>query len=281
MSGTLRRRLPAYIRLVRLSNSVPAALLVILGAYLANGALPPREVWLAAVVMWSVTGFGYASNDLWDRWEDGINKPDRPLPAGRVTPRSVALLCFVLAGAALTLAGSIGSLAVAAVVTVLALLVLYSALLKGLPLVGNLLIALLAGCTLLVGAYLVDEFDALLIPAGTLAAFIATRETLKTVEDVDGDRAAGRRTVAVQWGVHRGLQVAGLFAGLTVLLSFLPVIALGFRWGYLAAMVVGVDGVLLYVLLRLGRHPTPERVREALALLKGSYFAGILALFLA
>lgn len=276
----------SLLRLLRLSNSLPAAILVLLGAYLVSPGLifsdpTSWSVWMAAATMWLVTAFGYVSNDLLDWREDQVNKPDRPLPAGLIPFWLATTLALTLAVGALFMAFQISLLALGAAGSALALLTVYTLRLKATPLLGNLLIALMAGAALLVGPYLAGTMMPLLAPAGVLSAFIAARETLKTIEDIPGDRMAGKRTVAVQWGERRTLHLVALYAGLTLLLSWLPLFTSGFDWPYLVVMLVGVDGVLLYSLLTLYRQLTPDRVSRCLALLKASYFAGILALILA
>ena len=58
------------VRLLRLSNSLPASGLVLIGAWLVAGWPLPWQAWQAAAAMWCVTAFGYASNDYFDIRED-------------------------------------------------------------------------------------------------------------------------------------------------------------------------------------------------------------------
>jgi geranylgeranylglycerol-phosphate geranylgeranyltransferase len=279
----LPARLVGYLRLVRLSNSLPAGALVLVGAYLAAGWPPSGRAWLAALAMWCTTAHGYTSNDCFDLAEDSINKPDRPLPAGLVTLRGARRLAFGLAAIALLCSLWLGVGEMIVALLVLGLLSLYNARLKGLPLAGNGLIGLLAGATLITGSVTVYGFGwpaiaPVLAPAAVLACFITAREVLKTLEDVAGDRQAGKQTLATWLGPPGTLLLVALLAVLAVGLGFLPVVYLGYSWGYLAVLGFGVHLPLLFTVAYLWRKTTPAHVSRCLALLKASYSAGILAL---
>ena len=273
------------VRLVRLSNSIPASILVLIGAYLADGwPLAPAACY-AAAAMWCVTAFGYASNDYFDIHEDSINKPDRPLPNGAVPTSSAAGLAIGLGLGAILFSLPLGPLPTVAALVVMALLTLYNLRLKATPGGGNLLIALLAGATLLVGSVAVrgvhsDALAVVFLPGCVLATFVAAREILKTLEDVEGDQRAGKATVATQLGAPGVVRIVGLLSALTMALSLLPVVWLDYSNAYLFTISLGVSLPLVFTTFSLWHDASPQRVSYCLALLKGSYFAGILALLL-
>ncbi len=283
---TMLERMVAVIRLVRVSNSLPAAILVLIGARLAGIWPIPGAAWQAAGAMWFVTAFGYASNDYFDLAEDALNKPDRPLPSGVLSSGFAAGLALVLAIGAIVLSLPLGIAGLLASVTALFLLTIYNTRLKGTPGGGNVLVAVLAGCTLFVGSFAVlgpnrHALEALLLPALILICFIATREILKTVEDVAGDAAVSKRTVATSWGVTAALHIISVLTATTILVSLLPVFWLHYSITYLILMMVGIHAPLVFTTVYLARDASQPRVSRCLSLLKGSYFAGILALLLA
>lgn len=278
--------LPATLRLLRLSNSLPAAALVLIGARLAVGRPLPASAWLAAAAMWCITAYGYVANDLADVAEDRINKPDRPLPSGAVQAETATRLAWGLAGCGALLAAGVGLAPLGVALLVIWALHLYNKRLKGRPGSGNVLIAFLAGCTLPVGSVAVQgigpaALTPVWLPALLLSAFVAAREVIKTVEDVAGDRAAGRRTLPVRYGLDRTVQIVAGLAVLVAVLSIAPIPLAGYSWPYLLCVTAGVTAPLVYTAVTLQRTPTPAHVSRCLALLKSSYFAGILALLLA
>ncbi|MDW8098272.1 MAG: UbiA family prenyltransferase [Anaerolineae bacterium] len=272
---------------MRPTNSLPATGLVLLGAYLASGWPWPRATWIAAGAMWAITSFGYVTNDLHDVEADRVNKPDRPLPSGRVRPSSARLAAAVLAGLAIGLASAIDGLAVSAAILALLLLVLYNVCLKSTVLLGNALVAILSGMALGVGSYTVGEPWALVWPGVLVSLFILAREILKTIEDVVGDRRAGVRTVATEWGVRCAGQ---LFAGVVMCFAVLSLAPLyggltvrrgaGLSIPYLT-MVLVIDVGLAYSALVVGRAPTPANARVGLRISKVGYALGLLALLMA
>lgn len=279
------RSLVGAARLVRFSNSIPASILVLLGAHLAVGWPLPLRAWQAALAMWCVTAFGYASNDYFDVSEDSINKPDRPIPAGWVSRRSAGYLAAGLALSALVDSLALGWAENCVAVLVLLLLLLYNLRLKGTPGGGNLLIAGLAGCTFLVGSVAVLGFtlNALRItlwPASLLISFIAAREALKTVEDVVGDRAVGKQTLALRMGPHNVIRLVALLTLLVVGFSLAPWLTEGYATRYLVLMALGMWLPLGFTVIALWQDTKPAHVSQCLALLKSSYFVGILALLL-
>lgn len=255
------------------------------GSTLAGSTLA-GDVWKAALAMWCVTAFGYASNDLFDITEDRINKPDRPLPSGAVTQRSASLFVIGLAVVGIAISWSIGWLALAAACCVMTLLTVYNLWLKGKPLQGNFLISGLASCTLFVGGVAqkgiaLEIFSALLLPALILASFVITREILKTIEDEAGDAIAGKQTVTTKWNSQSASRILTGSALITIFLLALPVWLYDYSILYLAVAWLGVGCPLLYTIFFLHCNQAIWRVRRCLILLKGSYFAGILALWLA
>lgn len=274
------------LRLLRLSNSVPASLLVLLGAKIIHTPLLHPRLWLAVSAMWCITAFGYVSNDLSDQAEDRINKPDRPLPTGVVTQQQARLLAstlFMLAFLSSALLG-LGPLLIA--LLGLGLLILYNWRLKGTAGIGNLLIAGLAASALLPGGVAVYGWQWMrlvhLLPAMVgLLTFILARELLKTVEDAVGDFVVGKHTFALTCGVR---QTTYSIVGLTILL-FGTVIIFFPWWSYsiitILLMLLGVVTPLGWSIYTLGPQPTLAQTRRSLALLKGSYFIGLLALWFA
>lgn len=275
----------AILRLLRPTNAIPAAILVLLGARLLDVYPPPGSVWRAAAAMLCITTFGYVTNDLADLAEDRINKPQRPLASGRVAPARARSLALALALLGLSAAASVSLLALLVAAAVLLLLHLYNVRLKTTPALGNLLIGGLAGCALLAGGVAVYGLDAprllrLLPPALTLALFVTGRELLKTLEDLPGDRAAGKQTLALRRGTQAVAALVALAAWLTTAAALSGVVWLGYSGLYAMLVSLGVLLPLHAAALDLWRDPRPTRARRWLVVLKGSYAAGLLALWL-
>src|SRR5437868_3690753 len=163
------------LRLVRVHNLLLAALGVLAGGWIALGTLAtPCVLWFASLAAVGFGAAGNALNDIWDRAGDRVNRPrgERPLAAGRLT-RGTADLC-VVAGALVGLATAalVNGGAVLVGAAALAVMIVYSPLLKRRGLPGNVAVALVAGLPLLYGAIAVGR------PASRLFAGHSARNSL-------------------------------------------------------------------------------------------------------
>ena len=233
--------------------------------------------WLfLAVVL--VTGAGNTVNDYYDAAIDAVNRPERPIPSGRVSPRGAARYAAVLFVAGCLLAVPAGSIPALVAVTNAALLWVYAARLKRVALAGHLAVAYLAASTFLFGgaaaglAGLQQVLPLALITAlGTVA-----RELLKAAEDVEGDREGGARTFPVRFGVRPTVRLALAFAIAGVAASVLPYAAWGLPY---LALIAPADLLILGGALRAVRCTTGTCVRDARAatLLKAGMFLALAA----
>ena len=121
----------AYLELVRLPNLVTAVANVIAGFAYGGGRVSdwPMLLWLSASSVCLYAG-GVALNDVCDAAIDGDERPDRPIPSGRVSVRSAKRLAIVLLALGIVFAtwASVPSGIVAAALVVC--VVLYDAVLK-------------------------------------------------------------------------------------------------------------------------------------------------------
>lgn len=265
-----------WVKLARLPNAVTAGL----GVWLGHICLPVPVDFAAAslgsAAMAALAAAGNMQNDVLDVQVDRINRPDRPLPAGRIAVpsaiRAAWALYFLAAGLAFAINPPAGLLTLAMVL----LLCLYNLKLKALPLWGNLAVALL--CAL---AVYLPEAPLLPIHTGfpVLFAFLATlaREVAKDAEDVPGDRAAGLATLPIRFGIPaaRGMVAAACLS--VILLLPVPWLWLGYRAGYPIVAALGPLPLLAWSLARLAKSDTDWKAVQRT--LKWAMLAGMAAIF--
>jgi geranylgeranylglycerol-phosphate geranylgeranyltransferase len=269
------------IEIMRPHNMLAAGLCVAAGYHVAGGA-DASLAWGGAVAAALATGAGNVINDYFDLEIDRVNKPRRPLPSGRLSPRVVLGVYAVLALSLLGFAFVALPLRVAILVAGwLVALLTYAAALKRVVLVGNLLVAAIASSAFIAGGMLAGDVLASVLPFAIAFFFVLSRELVKGAEDVAGDRAAGVQTVAVALGVDRAAFAAAvLMLGLATLV---PVPALAghygpkYFWTMTLLVVPGLIGGSYLVLERRDRR-TFSRVSW---ILKVGMFFGILAIALA
>ncbi len=262
-------------------NLLLGALAVLIAATLVP--TPPGGAvlaWTLATVL-AFNAAANALNDYFDYASDKVNRPERPLPSGALPQGAgwwLALILFVLGGLAAVQLPWTAS--VLAIFVALPLMVLYSPVLKGLPLVGNGVIAAILGLALLFAGAAFGELPAMWTPAGLAFGFTMLRELVKDMEDLAGDRQTGVGTFPVRFGLSASLKTAQM---LTLVLMFgclLPYILGIYNSTYLVAVVIGVELPLLYAVYYLSKHPNPAGSGWVAKVLKVDIFAGLLAIYL-
>jgi geranylgeranylglycerol-phosphate geranylgeranyltransferase len=245
MSATERVR--GYVELTRAANSIAAGVLTFVGAFVAGDvASHGFEVGAAVAATVFATAAGMAINDYFDREIDAINDPHRAIPRGAVSPRGALAFSVVLFLGAVATALLLPPLAVAIAVVNLAALVAYTKVFKGLPGAGNAVVAYLGGSTFLFGGATVGN------PGPTAVLFLLaalstlSREIIKDVEDVAGDREEGLNTLPIAVGERRALWVAVAALSVAILASPVPYLLVpGFGVVYLLA-VLPADAVMAW-----------------------------------
>jgi geranylgeranylglycerol-phosphate geranylgeranyltransferase len=268
--------LPWFIRILRPVNAVMAGIASLLGVVVATGTIPPQSLLLVPVVV-LITGAGNAVNDYYDREIDAVNRPDRPIPHGEVTPAGALRYSAVLFVAAVLLAIFVTPECLAIAVINSLVLVVYARNLKGLPLAGNLAVGYLAGSIFLFGGAFAGLEGLLLnIPvAGVTFLCMTSREVLKDAEDIEGDRLGGARTLPMITGVGNAARLSFLLALAAVILSYLPI----FPWWGMAyvGLITVADIIILFGAAAALRCAEPACLRSsnATGILKNGMFLAL------
>jgi geranylgeranylglycerol-phosphate geranylgeranyltransferase len=265
----------AVLRLVRAPNLLIAAAGVCAGGWIALGAIAlPKELVFAAISGMAIGAVGNTLNDMRDVAADRVNRPDaRPLAAGQVSRGSADFIVFAGTLLGLVFAALVGDRQVLTALVALAVMFVYSPLLKPTPVLGNVAVALVAGSPPFYGALATGAAAAGVVPWVLAAWLHFVREVVKDVEDEPGDRAIGRRTLPIVVGQRPALVVAAGAALLFVPGSLLLPWQAGYHSAYFLIALLAQMAVLVSATwLLLGR------VRHVSALLKGAMVVGLVAL---
>ena len=246
------------VELTRPVNAIAAGALTLIGAYIAgNIVIHPLNAGLATAATVFAVGAGNAINDYFDREIDRINAPERPIPRGVVSPRSALVFSIVCFAIAIGLALTLPLLAVGIASINLVALVAYTELFKGLPGAGNVVVAYLGGSTFLFGGAAMASAD--LTTVATLAVLAAlstlTREIIKDVEDITGDRQQNLNTLPIAIGERASLLIALACIITAVIASPYPSLLGPFGVVYLA-VVLPADVIMLVASVEGFRDPT-------------------------
>ena len=270
----------ALFKIIRPVNSLAAGLAAVVAFLIATGAFVPSALLLVPVVA-LIAGAGNTINDYFDVEIDLINRPERPIPSGRVTRESALVLAVLLFLAGIGISFILPPICIAFAVGNSVILAMYAWHLKRTVLIGNLTVSYLAGSMFLFGGGLAGWQGLVAnLPIATITflAMIA-RELLKDAEDLEGDTAAGARTLPGVVGVRPTVIAALIFVAGAVVASIVPF----YRWGYwYLAGILAVDAIILYAAVVPVRCITPVCIRKSRSttLLKNGMFAS-LAVFIA
>ncbi len=226
----------AYLEIIRPGNAAMAVIAVIL-VMLISGNFT-LNAFLACIVVLMVIGGGNAINDYFDHKIDAINKPNRPIPSGRISLNAAKIYSVALFVIGTILAFIIGLLPGLIALFTSVVLILYAYNLKKMPLIGNAAVSFFIGLTFAFGAVVVGE--PLLSILGFSPFFITMmREIVKDMEDMEGDKEEGARTLPILYGLKSSAVIAALFMIFAVVTSPIPYIVGILTVFYLPLLIVG------------------------------------------
>jgi 4-hydroxybenzoate polyprenyltransferase len=303
--------LAAFFRLVRWPNLVFIALTQVLfeycvyrGIYAPVGDTPgeTRQFVFLAMASVLIAAAGYIINDYFDLNIDQVNKPGKVVVNVIISRRWVifwhmflSLLGLFFTVSALPMA-DYWHLVLANLASII-LLWFYSTNLKKQLLIGNVLISVLTAWVILViffakyplsisSLLLADHNEIRFFRFAILYASFAfiislIREVVKDMEDVEGDRKYGCRTMPILWGMNASkVFVAVWIIVLVAVLSVLQVYVIPFGWwhsGLYCLLLIILP--LLWVLRKLFKAKTPEDFHQLSTVVKLVMFTGILSMF--
>ena len=268
------------LRLIRPVNAVIAFLAVIAGAATVSRTFVRVEVLLGAVSASLILMSGNAVNDVFDIEADKVNRPQRPLPRGDLSPRQAFLISLMLAGVALILALSVNIICFLVALFYAMMFFIYAVWLKPSGLLGNIAVSSGTGMSFVFGGLTIDWFLPLTV-IFAICAFILNlgREIVKGVEDLEGDRVRSCKTIAMKHGLRgAGLSVVALYVTLLPL-SLVPFLLGYVGPAYLASILVADIAVLFViresVVLNTKNAPRVSRlIKFSMALGVAAFFVG-------
>ncbi len=253
-----------FFELMRYKNCAMAGLAGAIGAAIAYNAaiayssasmlLIPR-IFLAVFL---ITGAGNSINDYFDASIDAVNRPDRPIPSGRLRKETVYTFSIALFACGIITAYFIGAVPFFIALFNSLLLYFYAFSLKRKVFIGNLSVSYLTGSTFIFGgaAYGVKGIEATYVLFFLSMLATLAREIVKAIEDMEGDRKDGAVTLPIRIGERPSAYIALAVGLLAILLSPLPYITGLFKGSYL--LVVGIADIVFFyaVFLILKKNPS-------------------------
>jgi 4-hydroxybenzoate polyprenyltransferase len=216
--------LSGFLKLTRFWN----LLIIALAQYFAavfleqHASLADWRLFVLSLSTVIIAAGGYIINDYYDVKIDLINKPERVV-IGKEVNRRFALLFHSLLSMSGVALGFLLNWRIGAINFLSAFLLWwYSNDLKRQPFVGNFVVALLTGLSVLLINVLYKENHPFVIIYSIFAfAITLVREIVKDMEDLKGDNSFGCRTLPIVLGIRKTKMILYL-----LLLAFITTVAM-------------------------------------------------------
>ena len=195
-----------YVEILRPGNAIMSAIVIILIAIIDKSFNIP--IIFAMLAVFFETAAGNVINDYFDYQIDLVNKPERPIPSGRISLKNGRNYAYLLFGLG-TLFGFLISyltnnwMPFFIVLLADVVLYLYAYKLKSTPLIGNLAVGFMTGFGFVFGGFTLNNPNIIItsIYLGFFAFVMTTaRELVKDIEDIEGDKSEGAKTLPILYG---------------------------------------------------------------------------------
>ncbi|MDO5859721.1 UbiA family prenyltransferase [Methanobrevibacter sp.] len=239
-----------YIEILRPGNALMGAITIILVAIIDRSFTIP--VILAMLAVFFETAAGNVINDYFDYKIDLINKPERPIPSGRISPKSGRNYGYLQFGLG-TICGFLISYMtnnwIPFVIVLFAdvVLYLYAYKLKSTPLIGNITVGFMTGFGFVFGGFTLNNPNIILISMylGFFAWVMTTaRELVKDIEDIEGDKSEGAKTLPILYGEKITATLA--FILIIIDCALCPLLYYNNIFGFYYLIVIAI-AVLLFI----------------------------------
>ena len=269
------------IKLLRPINVLLGGATVIVCAIMIDGLSEMNLIIKGLIIVMAFTGGANALNDYFDLDIDKINRKNRPLVRGYLTPKFALNLSVVLYGLGIVVASLTPKPAlIISVGIALPLILAYNLRLKGTILFGNLAVSLIIAITFLFSGSLFNALEKMILPAFLAFSFTFVREFIKDMADEQGDREMGLNTLPVKLGLIASAKVAIGMISLLLFVIILPYVMGFYNKNYLFISLIGIGIPLAYIISLLIKMPSSNNCIKASRLLKVCTLIGLIAIYI-
>ena len=280
--------------ILRPINCVMGSLTVIIGILNTRTGIA-AEIVLLNIILGIITyfflaGSGMVINDIYDIEIDKINRPERPIPSGRITLEQAKVWFLVTYGIGIGLA-IINSLIFNLGILNILLAAFFGFIgwvyakwgkKSGFP--GNIIVGISFSIGLIYGAVLNDANIPSYIYFFFLTSFflLMSREIVKGCEDIEGDKKEGVKTLAITIGLKKAL-ISSIICQILAITFFIlpyftpiinPIL-------FLISMFFGLGIVGFALILSIKSKLQQEEFKKISLLLKIGALLGLIAFLLA
>jgi 4-hydroxybenzoate polyprenyltransferase len=275
----LSKKIFAYIKITRPLNVVITFCVVVVAILITQeSSTETSTIILASLAAALTAAAGNVINDVYDIETDKISHPKRVLPLGTITKTEVKIEYLTLNALSGIISINISTTLFVVIFLSAFLLLVYSAYLKKIPLVGNITIAALTGLAFIYGGFAVGNPEAAIIPAVFAFLINLVREVVKDVQDVEGDRRLNIITFSVKYGIESAKELAIIVTIILVAFTFYPFLVKLYKIEYFIIVMVFVNPVLVLCIKNL-LQKKETNIALISKLLKLSMITGLIAIY--
>ena len=281
------------IEICRPINDIMGGLTVIIGILNTRTGVTPDKL-LINIILGMITYFflaasGMIINDIYDIDIDKINRPDRPIPSGRISLEQAKKLFIgtYAFGAMLSLIHGIvflQNITNFIIATFFGFIGwIYAKYGKKSGFIGNIIVSLSFSIGLIYGSVLNGYIPIFILYFYFTASFLLlSREIIKGCEDVEGDKEFGVKTLAIKIGINKAKIGSLLTAILAIIFFILPIFTNIINpFLFLIPLIGGVILVLVPVVLMLKSNLEKKDFSIISKLLKIGALVGLIAFIFA
>ena len=184
-----------YIKLYRIDVFIVTAINGICGYYFTEGELRLEAIYFTLFISGILYNYVYVLNALTDITADKINKPDRPLPSGKISYRAAIIyLAFLIIISIIGILVLFKGFNMSMAFLVLIIGGIYSVPpieLKSIP----ILAPFVTGWGVVHPIFITGDIKIILLPAIILTFYATGTTLLKDLSDIEGDKREGRKVV--------------------------------------------------------------------------------------
>ena len=240
----------AYFKILRPDEALMMALPVVIIAIV--GHVYTISVILATLLVYCMAGAGNIINDVFDHEIDAVNKPDRPIPSGKISLKNAGIYAAILDSIAILLGVIISCLIhnfvfLAIIIASAVIIYMYSRYFKAMPMIGNIVVGVMIGLCFVVGGLILlcetEDWTIFKISVyiGLLAAVAnVARELVKDMEDIHGDELGGARTFPILFGKKVSSVIVMILLAVAVAVCILLYTSGLFNIAYLVIIIIPV-----------------------------------------
>lgn len=206
------------------------------------------EALIVAVVVFLVTGAGNIINDYFDHKIDAVNKPERPIPSGRISLKKALIYSTALFAMGILIAFIINILLGIIAFLSSLLMIYYARDLKTKCLIGNITISFLTGLCFVFGGIAVNQITVSVYLGFYAFLMTMAREIVKDMEDMVGDEKEGASTLPIVYGKRKSSIIASVFMIIasvsSPILYFMGIFSISYLIILIIAIIIFLSGAI-------------------------------------